>query len=150
MQSEIKQFFESDAYAVVGASKNRTKFGNKVLRCYIEKNFVVYPVNPVESQIEGLNCFRCIKDLPHTVTSISVITQPKVTEEIVERAYLKGIKNIWMQPGAESKTAIQKCKDYGINVIAGGPCILNELGWEGGADAKHNNDTVKYTTVSAT
>ncbi len=148
MSLKYKDFFNSPAFAVIGASKNREKFGNKVLRCYMENKFVVYPVNPVESQIEGLNCFISIAELPDTVKSISVVTPPTVTEQVVEEAYIKGINNIWMQPGAESKAAIEKCQNYGINCIAGGPCILVELNWEGGTGAKHANETVKYTSIS--
>lgn len=150
MNTAIKSFFESPAFAVIGASKKREKFGNKVLRCYMDKNLIVYPVNPVESQIEGLNCFMYVSELPQTVKSISVVTPPTITEQVVEEAFLHGIKNIWMQPGAESELAIRKCKDYGINVIAGGPCLLVELNWSGGIKGKHTNETKGYTSFSST
>jgi len=125
----IKQFFTSAAYAVIGASTNRTKFGNKVLRCYLQHKLTVIPVNPNEPIIEGLKSLADISLLPSEVESISIITPPAVTEKIVEQAIQKRIKNIWMQPGAESKLAIQRCKQSGINVIAEGPCILVELGF---------------------
>lgn len=128
MQQNIKQFFESESYAVVGASKNREKFGNKVLRCYLAHNKVVVPVNPIEATIEGVSCVAKISDLPDNVKSISVVTPPKLTEQIVEDAIKKGIKNIWMQPGAESEIALARCQRARINVIAGGPCVLVELG----------------------
>lgn len=124
---QINQFFSSLAYAVVGATINRNKFGNKVLRCYMQQNKKVYPVNPHEEFIEGLACIKCIEDLPSTVKSISIITQPAVTEDIVKAAIKKGIQNIWMQPGAESDSAIENCKQHSINVIADGTCILQEL-----------------------
>lgn len=121
-------FFQSQAYAVVGASSNESKFGNKVLRCYIKHNFTVYPVNPNEPVILGLTCIKSISDLPITVNSLSIVTPPSITEKIVDQAISKGIKNIWMQPGAESELTIQKCHEHNINVIANGPCILVELG----------------------
>ncbi|KTC87536.1 CoA-binding protein [Legionella drozanskii] len=129
MSDQIERFFTSSAYAVIGASTNREKFGNKVLRCYLQHYKTVYPVNPKEGFIEGLVCINNIVDLPETVASISIITPPAITEKVVEQAIKKGIKNIWMQPGAESDTAIQNCLKNHVNVIAKGPCILVELGF---------------------
>lgn len=129
MKDEIEKFFRSPSFAVVGASTNRNKFGNKVLRCYLQHHLTVYPVNPDESIIENLKNYKKINDLPEEVKSISIITSPAITETIVNEAIQKGIKNIWMQPGAESSTAIKKARENNINVIAGGPCILVELGF---------------------
>lgn len=128
-EDPIDQFFQSKAYAVLGATSNREKYGNKVLRCYQQNNKTVYPVNPRADLIEGLHVISSINDLPPEVKSISVITPPKITEEIVEQAIKKGIQNIWMQPGAESEKAINTCLKHQINVIAGGPCILVILGF---------------------
>lgn len=129
MNKQIELFFQSPAFAVIGASSNRAKYGNKVLHCYIQNGKTVYPVNPREEVIEGLNVLHSVSELPNEVNSISLITQPEVTEIIVEDAIKKGIKNIWMQPGAESNLAIQNCLDHEINIIAGGPCILVILGF---------------------
>jgi len=128
MQSNIEKFLSSPAFAVIGASQDRYKFGNKVLRCYLRHHAMVYPVNPHVADIEGLPCIKQIIHLPPEVKSISIVTPPAVTEEIVEEAIKKGIKHIWMQPGAESAAAIMICEKHGINVIAGGPCILLTLG----------------------
>lgn len=130
LSPEIKQFFNSPAYAVVGASSDRNKFGNKVLRTYLQKNKKVYPINPHEKIIEGISCLQNISELPHDVKSISIVTPPEVTEKIVAEAIAHRIKNIWMQPGSENVEAIQKCIENNINVIAKGPCILKELGFQ--------------------
>lgn len=129
MRENIEQFLSSAAFGVIGASANRAKFGNMVLRCYQQNSRVVYPVNPQLDDVEGLVCLKSINDLPDNVKSISVITPPSITEQVVELAHSKGIKNIWMQPGAESELAVQKCVEYGINVIADGSCILVMLGF---------------------
>lgn len=130
MQDKINQFLTSSAFAVVGASTNREKYGNKVLRVYLQNKKEVYPVNPNEEQIEGLKAVKSIADLPAHVQSISIITPPKVTDQIVDAAITKGIQNIWMQPGAESEDAIKKCEKNNINVIFGGPCLLVTLGFK--------------------
>ena len=124
----IQEFLSSPAFGVVGASKNREKFGNKVLRCYLQRQLTVYPVHPLELQIEGVGCLLNVTDLPPDVKSLSLITPPAFTEKIVEMAHEHGIENIWMQPGAASDLAVSRCLEYGINVIANGPCILVELG----------------------
>ena len=129
MNPAIKQFLTSSAYGVVGASAKRTKFGNKVLRCYLQHGMKVYPVNPHEPVIEGVPCIKEMIQLPNQVKSISIITPPPITEMIIKEAITMGIKNIWIQPGAESKQAILMCEEHYINIIAGGPCILVELGF---------------------
>lgn len=126
---QIELFLQSKAFAVIGASSNRAKYGNKVLRCYLENDKKVYPVNPQEDTIEGLPVIHAVTELPDEVESISIITPPVITEAIVAQAIKKGIKNIWMQPGAESDAAIQNCKHHKINVIAEGPCILVVLNY---------------------
>ncbi|WP_131782918.1 CoA-binding protein [Legionella gresilensis] len=127
--NNIDLFLQSKAYGVVGASSNRTKYGNKVLRCYMQHNLQVYPINPRESIVEGLSTVASVADLPASVESISIITPPTVTDKVVEEALEVGIKNIWMQPGAESSYSIDRCEKAGVNIIAGGACILVVLGF---------------------
>ena len=126
---KIKLFLAATAFGVAGASSRRHKYGNKVLRCYLQHHKTVYPLNPIEKSIEGLPCLKDVNELPNEVTSLSIITPPAVTERIVEQAIATGIKNIWMQPGAESETAINLCLKNNINLIAQGPCILVVLGF---------------------
>ena len=128
-KEQLDRFFTSEAYGVVGASANRHKYGNKVLRVYQQHGKRVIPVNPKETEIEGIACVSGVSDLPSEVKSISVITPPQVTEQVVDLAIAKGIENIWMQPGAESSVAVANCRKNGINVIADGSCILVVLGF---------------------
>lgn len=129
MSDSIEKFLDSKAFAVIGVSSNRAKYGNKVLRCYLQNNKKVYPIHFSEASIEGVTCCKRIDDLPGDVESLSMITPPPVTEEYVKQAIGKKVKNIWMQPGAESEKAVQDCIDNGINVISGGPCLLVRLGF---------------------
>ncbi len=129
MDARMAKFFDSAAFGVVGASTAREKYGNKVLRCLVQNGRKAVPVNPRESAVEGLSCVAKVEDLPAEVTSISVITPPKVTEQVVQAAIQKGIKNIWMQPGAESDRALELCRDAGVNAIGDGSCLLVVLGF---------------------
>lgn len=126
---KIKNFFKSKEFAVIGASNDKTKYGNKILRCYLQHQYNAWPVNPKESIIEGIKTYHTISELPQTVESISIITPPKITDSIIEEIPKTTIKNIWMQPGSESVNAIKRCHDLGLNVIANGPCLLVYLGF---------------------
>ena len=129
IQKQIETFMASPAFGVIGASANRQKYGNKVLRCYQQNGWKVIPVNPNESEIEGIPCVATVNDLPTEVGSISMITPPAVTAKLVPLAIEKGIKNIWMQPGAEHPEAVALCREKGINVIADGSCLLVVMGY---------------------
>jgi predicted CoA-binding protein len=128
-KEQMEEFFQSAEYGVVGASSDREKYGNKVLRVYLQQGKRVIPVNPKEHVIEGVACVASVSELPPQVKSISVVTPPHVTEQVVELAIAKGVESIWMQPGAESHAAVEKCRKGGINVIADGSCILVVLGY---------------------
>lgn len=125
----IKEFLSSEAFAVIGASSNKNKFGYKVLSCYLQNGLKVTPVNPFEKSIQGINCLSKISELPTNIKSISIVTPPNITKNIVSDAITHGISSIWMQPGAEDDSAITECINNDINVIAKGPCILNELNY---------------------
>lgn len=125
----IETFLDAGSFGVVGASRNPDKYGNKVLRCYLQNRYAAVPVNPVEKEIEGLSCVPSVSDLPVHVSSISVITPPQVTEKVVQEAIARGVKNLWMQPGAESAAAVAAAEAAGLNVIADGSCVLVVLGY---------------------
>lgn len=129
IEEKIEKFFQSPIFGVIGASGQRHKYGNKVLRCYLQNGREAVPVNPVATAIEGIPCASSVADLPNGAKSISVITPPNVTEQVVDQAIAKGIENIWMQPGAESLTAVTRAERAGLNVIADGSCLLVVLGY---------------------
>ena len=129
IEERIRTFLAARSFGVVGASADRRKYGNKVLRCYLQNGRRAYPVNPRERIIEGLACVSGIADLPDEVDSLSVITPPAITEGVVEEAIARGLRNVWMQPGAESERAVARCRESGVNVIADGSCVLVVLGY---------------------
>ncbi|HET8901882.1 MAG TPA: CoA-binding protein [Holophagaceae bacterium] len=124
MEERIKTFMAGGPYAVVGASSNRDKYGNKVLRAYQQHWQEVYPINPRADEIEGLKAYPSLAAVPVRLRAVSIITPPKITEQVVKEAAAAGVKSVWMQPGAESPEAIQTAEDLGLEVIAGGPCYL--------------------------
>jgi uncharacterized protein len=129
LEEQINEFLNGLSFAVLGASPRRHKYGNKVLRCYLQNGRTAYPINPSVSEVEGVEAYASLSDLPESVHAISIITPPDVTEQIVEDAIELGIQHIWMQPGAESSIAVERAEQAGINVISGGPCLLVVLGY---------------------
>lgn len=126
-REEIEAFFHSAPFAVVGASADRTKFGYKVLAALLCYGFRAYPVNPRGGDILGQPAAPNLAALPEPVRALSIITPPAVTERVVQEAIRCGVQHVWMQPGAESDTAIRLATEAGLTVIAAGPCVLVEL-----------------------
>ncbi|KAH8996521.1 NAD(P)-binding protein [Lactarius hatsudake] len=118
--TEIQKYFlSSSRYAVVGASKDQSKFGTKVLRWYLARNLSVTPVHPVSS----------LTDLPAPAeTSVSIITNAKVTLDLLQQALKLNIPALWLQPGAEDDDVKNFIRVNGLEdkVLYGGPCILVE------------------------
>ncbi len=124
IQQQIEAFLSGAPHAVVGASQDREKYGNKVLRAYLQGRRTVYPVNPKADQVEGLAAYPDLASLTQAVHGVSIITPPPVTEQVVAQAVRLGIQHLWLQPGAESQAAVELAQQAGMNVIWGGPCIL--------------------------
>jgi uncharacterized protein len=87
----------------------------------------VVGIHPVENEVEGVPTYKSLADAPEPIQSLSIVTPPRVTETIVAQAIEQKVRSIWMQPGAESETAIEQARQHGIEVIAGGPCLLVSL-----------------------
>ena len=126
MQELIKEFLSQKSFVVVGSFKNETKVAYKIFRFLKQKGYEVYPVNPNVKEIDGVKCYPSILDLPKTVDVVDLVTPPSATEEIVKQCLQKGIKYIWMQPGAESEKAVEFCKQNDIKVIYG-TCLMMNL-----------------------
>jgi predicted CoA-binding protein len=124
----IRDFLADPPFAVVGASNDPAKFGHQVLATYLRHGLRAFPIHPRETAILGVRCHPRLAALPEPVRNVSIITPPRVTERIVEQAAACGVRRLWMQPGAESAAAIARAEALGLEVIAGGPCVLVELG----------------------
>jgi predicted CoA-binding protein len=129
--NKIDAFLAAPAVAVVGASDDKHKYGHKVYVCYQQNGRKAYPVNPNAQTVLGDTCYADLLSLPEKVESVSIITPPAVTKKVVDDAIKAGVKNLWMQPGAESQEAIAKAEAAGLKVIHGGACVLVVLGYHG-------------------
>jgi len=103
--------------AVIGASNNRAKFGNKAVRAFLQQGYTVFPVNLKELEIEGLRAYRSILDVPVRPRMISVYLPPPVLLKILPDIAAKGCDELWLNPGAESDQVLAKAQRFGLNVI---------------------------------
>ncbi|MCO8124560.1 CoA-binding protein [Stieleria sp. TO1_6] len=122
--NSIESFLAAKTYAVAGASARTHKYGYKVFKALLASGRETYPLNPVTEEIDGHKAYPKITDLSIVPESLSIITPPEVTRRVIADAIAAGVKNIWMQPGAEDEQASQSARDAGINVIDDGSCIL--------------------------
>jgi len=103
--------------AVVGASSNRSKFGNKAFRAFRQKGFTVIPVNPNEPEVEGTRTFASLLDIPGEVDMVTVYVPPQVGLRIMDDVARKGVKELWLNPGADDDTVIDRARELGLEPI---------------------------------
>ena len=127
MEADIERMVAARTFAVVGASTNPEKYGNKVFLSLRRHGKNVYAVNPNVSSAETLDgepFYATVADLPERPEVVVAVVPPPVTEKIVDELAAAGINNLWMQPGAESERAVKKAREHGIATVYGGPCIM--------------------------
>jgi len=103
--------------AVIGASNERAKFGNKAVRAFHQQGYQVFPVNPKEAEIEGLRCFPTILEVPVRPQLISVYLPPAVVLRILPDIATRGCDELWLNPGTESEEVLAAARRLGLNVI---------------------------------
>jgi uncharacterized protein len=112
--------------AVIGASNNHTKFGNKAVRAYLAKGHAVFPVNPRESEVEGIRCYKSVLDIPGSVDLALLYVPPSIGEALVGEIAKKGIKTAYFNPGTVNLKLKRAAAMLGIEVIF--KCAIKEIG----------------------
>ena len=127
----VQDFLAQKKIAVVGASDNRETGCNLAYRKFKESGYEVSAVNPRITSFEDDPCYPDLKSIPEKPDAVFILTNPKVSEEIVQQCVDLGIKRVWMhclmgtKPGlAASMTtvspdAVRMCRENGIEVIPG-------------------------------
>ena len=103
--------------AVVGASTDRKKFGNKCVRAYARAGWRVYPIHPVEEEIEGFEAYPSIRHLPTPVDRVSMYLPPARGIEALDDIQKLQPKELWLNPGTESPELLAKAKKLKLNVV---------------------------------
>ncbi len=113
--------------AVVGASSDRRKFGNRAVRAYAQKGYEVYPVHPREEVIEGRPVYRRLADVPvPRLDRVSVYLPPDVCLPLLEELAAKPAGEVWFNPGADAPAVVARARELGMNAVVG--CSIVDVG----------------------
>lgn len=113
--------------AILGASANRRKYGNRAVRAYVQRGYDVYPIHPNAQTIEGLRVYRTIAEVPNKpLDRISVYLPPEIGAVVLGGIHPDDAREIWLNPGAESDEVLTKAKSLGLPVIVG--CSIVDVG----------------------
>lgn len=113
--------------AILGASSDRTKYGNKSVRAHLQKGFTVYPINPKGGEIEGLTVYPNLASLPAgTIDRVSVYLPPKILLAVLPEIAARGCNELWLNPGSESDEVVAAAEKLGLNVIQA--CSIVDVG----------------------
>jgi predicted CoA-binding protein len=105
--------------AIIGASANREKFGNKAVRAFAQQGWTVYPINPKEANIEGLKAYKSLREIPENVDEASIYLAPHLVPAVLKEVAAKKIKRVWLNPGTESDDAIEQAEELGVEAVVG-------------------------------
>ncbi len=107
----------SKVVAVIGASSNRNKFGNKALRAFATQGFSVIPINPNEASVEGYKTFASVLDVPGPIDMATVYVPADAGLKVVEELATKGVPEVWLNPGADEDRVVARAKALGLKII---------------------------------
>jgi len=117
---------EQRSVAIIGASAERAKYGNKSVRAHLKQGWKVFPVNPKETEIEGLKVYKSILDIPEKIDRISVYLPPKVSLNLLDDFKRVEPGELFFNPGAESEELLAKAYEKGLPAAAA--CSIIDLG----------------------
>lgn len=100
--------------AVIGASSNRAKFGNKALRAFANRGYTVIPINPTEAEIEGYRSYASVLDVPGPIDLATVYVPPRVGVRVMEELARKGVADVWLNPGADGFDVVSRARELGL------------------------------------
>jgi len=123
---QIREMLELKVWAVIGATDNEDKFGFKIFKLMKKAGYTVFPVNPGLEKVFGDKCYPSLSALPMKPDAVNFVVPPKVGERIVAECAALGIKNVWLQPGANGDNVVAAAQKENINVIHKS-CILVEV-----------------------
>src|SRR5437762_853756 len=101
--------------AIIGASADRAKFGNKSVRAHARAGYRVYPVNLRASEIEGWPAFRSVGDLPAgRLDRVSVYLPAGPALAVLDDLAQRDIGEVWFNPGADQPDVVKKARALGL------------------------------------
>jgi predicted CoA-binding protein len=116
----------SKVVAVIGASSNRSKFGNRAVRAFRQQGYTVIPINPHEAVVEGLQAYASVLDVPGPIDMATVYLQPDAGLRVMEEIAKKGIPEVWLNPGADADDVIARARALDLKPIVA--CSIIAIG----------------------
>ncbi len=123
MNAAIQDFINGKRIAVAGASRKGTKFGNAASKELGARGYQVYLIHPQAQEIDGQKCYPNLAALPSRVDGVLVSVPPGQAEGVLREAAGSGVRNVWLQAGAETPELLALANDLGLNLVSG-KCIL--------------------------
>jgi predicted CoA-binding protein len=113
--------------AVLGASPDRRKFGNKSLRAHRAAGYTVYPVTPTAAEVEGVPAYKSVADVPAgPLDRVTVYLPPAIGLTVLPAIAARNPGEVWFNPGADAPEVLAEARRLGLNAIAG--CSIVDLG----------------------
>jgi len=103
--------------AVIGASSDRSKFGNKAVRAFAHQGYTVVPIHPKEESVEGFKAYKSVLDVPGPIDMASMYLAPAIGLTVIEDIAKKGIAEVWLNPGADSPELAERSRALGLRTI---------------------------------
>lgn len=103
--------------AVIGASSNPRKFGNRAVRAFRRQGYTVFPINPNEPEVEGLKTYRSVLDVPGAIDMATFYVPPDIGAKVMIEVAQKGIPEVWLNPGSESDALVELARRLKIQPI---------------------------------
>jgi uncharacterized protein len=103
--------------AIIGASSNRAKFGNKALRAFEKQGFRVVPINPHEREIEGHTTYASVLDFPDAIDMATVYVPGPIGVRVMDDLAKKGVPEVWLNPGADDDAVVSRAKQLGLKTV---------------------------------
>ena len=116
--------------AVLGASNDRNKYGNRAVRAYQAQGWTVYPVNPKEAEIEGLKSYPSIADVPAPVDRASLYLPPAIGIKLLDAIRNSGAKELWVNPGSGSPQLLARAEELGLVTVEACSIVAASEGFE--------------------
>jgi len=127
MQTLIREMLDKKVWAVVGATDNPAKFGNKIYKKLKARGYEVYAVNPMYTEVDSDLCYASLSDVPVKIDCVNVVVGPDKSFRVLDEVKQLGIMNIWFQPGTYTPEIVEASEVSGLNTVYVN-CILVELG----------------------
>lgn len=113
--------------AILGASRDRRKYGNKSVRAHLQQGYDVYPVNPHAEMIEELTAYPDLASVPaKELDRISVYLPPELVLRMLEEIQRRGAKEVWLNPGSDSDEVVARAEKLGLDIILA--CSIVDVG----------------------